>query len=152
MDERNANHKRGAPRGNQNARKHSYYSLALKRKDKRDLQLAASIGGLDEEIALLRFKLKSLLEADPRNMKDFSQAILALNRLMRTQAKYTEKVKPGEALQRTMEKTFLAAAEMGLPVGFLPDNVGVPSHRIINPPGQRLGQHPPAVIENLHKD
>ena len=81
--------RRGAPAGNRNALKHGYYSRALlSKKDKTDLALARSLVGLDEEIAVLRFKLKSVLQKDPDNIKLISDALVALNRLMRTRAKF----------------------------------------------------------------
>jgi hypothetical protein len=80
-------HKRGAPYRNQNARKHGYYSRILSTKDKHDLQRASSVEGVDEEIALLRFKLKSVLQKDPDNFRLITEALLSLNRLMRTRGK-----------------------------------------------------------------
>ena len=79
--------RRGAPYGNQNARKHGFYSRALNKLDRRDLKHAASIEGVDEEIALLRLKLKSVLTHDPENIRLVEQALLSLNRLLRTKNK-----------------------------------------------------------------
>lgn len=59
--------KRGAPRGNQNARKHGFYSNALKPDEVQDLQAAAFMEGLDEEIAILRLKLKAVIQRTPDN-------------------------------------------------------------------------------------
>ena len=61
--------KRGAPKGNQNARKHGFYSKVLDEAERLDFELATGVDGLDEEIALLRVKIKSLLERDPENIK-----------------------------------------------------------------------------------
>jgi hypothetical protein len=43
--------------------------------------------GVDEEIALLRFKLKSVLKKDPDNFRLITEALLSLNRLMRTRGR-----------------------------------------------------------------
>ena len=59
--------KRGAPKGNQNARKHGFYSKVLDEAERLDFELATGVEGIDEEIALIRVKIKSLLERDPEN-------------------------------------------------------------------------------------
>ena len=46
--------KRGAPKGNQNARKHGFYSRALTEAEKVELEEASYVEGVDQEIALLR--------------------------------------------------------------------------------------------------
>lgn len=84
MPEENNNRKRGAPKGNQNARKHGFYSRVLSREEQQDLEQAILTDGLDEEIALLRVKLKSLLKYDPENVKLIMQATNTLARLIRT--------------------------------------------------------------------
>ena len=52
---------RGGQPGNQNARKHGFYSAVFTGQDKINLNQAAEIDGLDEEIALIRARLKSVL-------------------------------------------------------------------------------------------
>ncbi|MFC2011553.1 hypothetical protein ACFLVU_00325 [Chloroflexota bacterium] len=49
-----------------------------------DFELATSVEGIDDEIALLRVKIKSLLENDPENIKLIMQATNTLARLVRT--------------------------------------------------------------------
>jgi hypothetical protein len=68
------NGKRGAPPGNQNARKHGFYSRVLDDEERQDFEQATCVEGLDDEIALLRVKLKSVLRHDPENMKLIMQA------------------------------------------------------------------------------
>ena len=53
--------KRGAPKGNQNAVRHGYYSKILNARDRSDLNTAADMEGVDEEIALLRFEIKKAI-------------------------------------------------------------------------------------------
>ncbi len=79
-----ADRKRGAPRGNQNARKHGFYSRILDEAERLDFEQATSVEGIDEEIALLRVKIKSLVERDPENIKLIMQAINTLARLIKT--------------------------------------------------------------------
>ena len=86
MSNKMENSKRGAPAGNQNARKHGFYSRVLDEEERLDFEQATRADGLDEEIALLRVKLKSVLRHDPENMKLITQATDALVRLIK--AKY----------------------------------------------------------------
>ncbi|HEX7474951.1 MAG TPA: hypothetical protein VF318_03215 [Dehalococcoidales bacterium] len=75
-------HKRGAPFGNQNARKHGFYSKVLTERDQQNLSRAAAVKGLDDEIALLRVKLKSVVERDPDNLELISNAVVSIARLL----------------------------------------------------------------------
>ena len=76
--------KRGAPKGNQYARKHGYYSCVLDEEEQADFKIATRVEGIDEEIALLRVKIKSLVKHDPENIKLIMQAVNTLARLIRT--------------------------------------------------------------------
>jgi len=87
--------KRGAPKGNQNARKHGFYSRVLDEAERFDFEVATTVEGLDEEIALLRVKIKSLLEYDPENMKLIMQAATTLARLIRTRYNIGKEDKEG---------------------------------------------------------
>ena len=76
--------KRGAPKGNLNALKHGFYSRVLDEAEKLDFKSATGLEGIDDEIALLRVKIKSVLEKDPENIKLIMQATNTLARLVRT--------------------------------------------------------------------
>ncbi len=105
--------RRGAPQGNRNALKHGYYSRALLAKeDKRDLDLARSVTGLDEEIAVLRFKLKNVLQKDPDNIRLIADALIALNRLMRTRAKFPVDMR--ESKVQAFENVYREIFSMGI--------------------------------------
>ncbi len=91
MDKR----KRGAPTGNQNARKHGFYSRVLDEAERLDFELATSVEGIDDEIALLRVKIKSLLEHDPENIKLIMQAANTLARLVRMKYNISKEDKKG---------------------------------------------------------
>jgi hypothetical protein len=80
-------HKRGAPLGNQNARKHGFYSVVRTEAEKQNLSHAALVKGVDDEIALLRIKLRSVIEHDPENLELISRAVLSLSRLLLTRSK-----------------------------------------------------------------
>ena len=93
MGERRA--KRGAPKGNQNARKHGFYSKVLDEAERLDFELASGVEGIDEEIALLRVKIKSILSSDPENIKLIMQATNALARLIKTRYNISKEQKKG---------------------------------------------------------
>ncbi|MFH0847652.1 MAG: hypothetical protein V1894_06350 [Chloroflexota bacterium] len=81
------NRHRGGQPGNQNARKHGYYSSSFTGVDKAYLTQAGHIIGLDDEIALLRARLKSVVKHSPDNIRLISEAASTLARLMRTSHK-----------------------------------------------------------------
>ena len=87
--------KRGAPAGNQNARKHGYYSMVLDADEQQDFEQAVEVEGLDEEIALLRAKIKSVLRHDPQNMTLIMQAATTLARLLTTRYNIGKEDKQG---------------------------------------------------------
>lgn len=78
------NHKIGAPLGNQNARKHGFYSSVLDEAERLDFEQATEVDGIDDEIALLRVKIKSLVQHDPQNTRVITRAIDTLGKLVRT--------------------------------------------------------------------
>jgi len=54
--------KRDAPKGDWNARRHGFYGQVLDEAEKLHLEQARDIEGVDEEIAILRVKLRELVE------------------------------------------------------------------------------------------
>jgi len=87
--------KRGAPKGNQNARKHGFYSNVLDKAEQLDFELATGVEGINDEIALLRVKKKSLLESDLENIKLIMQAANTLAKLVRTRYNIGQEDKKG---------------------------------------------------------
>ena len=85
--------KKGAPKGNQNARKHGFYSKALDEAEKLELEEARGINGLDEEIAILRIKLRELIENHPENIELALEAANTIARLVRTRYNITKEQK-----------------------------------------------------------
>ena len=90
-----AERKRGAPKGNQNARKHGFYSKVLDEAERFDLELASGVEGIDDEIALLRVKIKSLIAHEPDNIKLIMQATNTLARLVKTRFNISKEQKKG---------------------------------------------------------
>jgi hypothetical protein len=115
------NRRRGAPYGNQNARKHGFYSSVLTEAERRNLRQAADVKGISEEIDVLRVKLKSILARDPDNVKLISQAVTSLSRLLRTRYKIGSDADPGDALQRGIENILRdIAIPLGLDISKIP--------------------------------
>ena len=108
--------KRGAPKGNQNARKHGFYTRVLDEAEQLDFELASGVEGIDDEIALLRVKIKSILENDPENIKLIMQVTNALERLIRTRYKITKEQRKGlkEAIGNVLRDV---ALPLGIGIG-----------------------------------
>jgi len=104
--------KRGAPKGNQNARKHGFYSKVLDEAEQLDLELATGVEGIDDEIALLRVKIKSILAHEPDNVKLIMQVTDTLARLVRVKYNISKKDKKGlkEAIGNVLK-------DIALPLG-----------------------------------
>jgi len=111
-----AKRKRGAPRGNQNARRHGFYSKVLDEADQLDFELASGVEGIDDEIALLRVKIKSILEKDPENVRLIMQVTNALARLVKTRYNITKEQKKGlkEAIGNVLRDV---ALPLGIGIG-----------------------------------
>jgi hypothetical protein len=108
--------KRGAPEGNQNARKHGFYSKVLDESEKLDFALATGVEGIDDEIALLRVKIKSLIAHDPDNIALIMQAINTLARVVSTKYNLSKKDKKGlkEAIGNVLRDV---ALPLGIGIG-----------------------------------
>ncbi len=87
--------KRGGQPGNHNARKHGFYAKVLDEAEQVDFELASGVEGIDDEIALLRVKIKSLLEHDPENIKLIMQATNTLAGLVKTSYKMSREQRKG---------------------------------------------------------
>src|SRR4030042_739096 len=87
------NRKKGAQPRNQNARKHGFYSAILNDPEQALLQHAADLQGLDEEIAVLRVKLREVIIKHPENVQLAFEGASTLARLVRTRYSITKEQK-----------------------------------------------------------
>ena len=91
-----AGRKTSAPKDKPSARKQSFYSRVLDEAEKIDFELASGVNGIDDEIALLRVKIKSTLGGDdPKELKLLVEATNALERLIKTRYKITKEQRKG---------------------------------------------------------
>jgi hypothetical protein len=104
--------KRGGQPGNQNARKHGFYTAVLDKDQKHRLKQAALVKGLDEEISLLRVKIQSVVEQEPGNTRLILQGVVTLARLLRTSNKlgFGKQESIGEAIRNII-------SDYGIPLG-----------------------------------
>ncbi|MDP2743773.1 MAG: hypothetical protein Q8P00_01740, partial [Dehalococcoidia bacterium] len=82
--------KRGGQKGNQNARKHGFYSGALDPAEIGEFWNIINLEGLPPEIALLRIKLRSSLQQDPGNPHVLSAASKLLVRLYSSRSRLSK--------------------------------------------------------------
>lgn len=96
--------KKGSPRG--------FYSRALDEAEKLELEEASRIEGIDEEIALLRLKLRDLLEEQPERIDLHFEAANIIARLVRTRYQITKEQK--KSLKEAIQKVL---TEVAVPLG-----------------------------------
>ena len=108
--------KRGAPMGNRNALKHGFYARVLDEAEKLDLEAASDVNGIDDEIALLRVKIKSLLEKDPENIRLIMKATNTLAGMVKTRYNISREQRQGlrEAISNVLKDI---AIPLGISVG-----------------------------------
>jgi hypothetical protein len=104
--------KRGAPKGNQNARTHGFYSRVLNDAQKVRLADAREVEGLEEEIAVLRVKLMTLIEEYPERIDLQIHAAYTISRLLCTRHNISAGQK--DSLKEAIEKV---QAELAIPLG-----------------------------------
>jgi len=104
--------RRGAPKGNQNARKHGFYSRALTEAEKVDLEEASLLEGIDQEIAFFRMKLRELAENEPDRIDLQLEAANTIARLVRTRYQISKEQK--KSLKEAIHKVL---ADVALPLG-----------------------------------
>ena len=111
-----ARRERGGQRGNQNARKHGFYSRVLDEAERLDFEIVSGVEGVDDEIALLRVKIKSILEKDPENIKLIMQATNTLAGLVKTSYNMSREQRKGlkEAIGNVLRDV---ALPLGIGIG-----------------------------------
>ena len=96
--------RKGSPRG--------FYSRALDEAERVELEEASCVEGIDEEIALLRLKLRQLLEEQPERIDQHFEAANIIARLVRTRYQITREQK--KSLKEAVQKVL---TEVALPLG-----------------------------------
>jgi hypothetical protein len=102
----------GAPKGNQNARKHGFYSQVFDESEQLQLEEARSIDGIDEEIAILRVKLRNLIDKHPERFDLHLVAANTIARLVRTRYSITREQK--KTLREAITKVL---TDIAVPLG-----------------------------------
>jgi hypothetical protein len=108
MEEEKTIPQRGFLPGNQYARTHGFYSKNLDEMEQLDYQHAIEVEGLDAEIAMMRVKIKSVMEKDPENLKLINQAMNILTRLVIAKYNISKDDKPG--IEETIGNVFKEVA------------------------------------------
>ena len=80
--------KRGAPFGNQNARKHGLYSKFLTPERIEKLDRTGDIKDLSQEISIVRLKLDSLLSDPDASTNEVLKTVSILSKLIATQRRH----------------------------------------------------------------
>jgi len=75
--------------------KPAFYTRVLDEAEKLDFETACGVEGIDNEIALLRVKIKSALAKEPDNIRIILQATEILARLVKTRYSITREQKKG---------------------------------------------------------
>ena len=100
--------RKNSPRG--------FYSRALDEAEKLELEEASHIEGIDEEIALLRVKLRELLQEQPERIDLHFEAANIIARLVKTRYQITREQKKSlkEAIQKVLTEV---AVPLGIGIG-----------------------------------
>jgi hypothetical protein len=92
--------------------KPSFYSRALEEAERFELEEALGVDGLDQEIALLRIKLRELIESRPDRIDLHLEAASTIARLVRT--RYTISREQKKSLKEAISKVI---TEIAVPMG-----------------------------------
>lgn len=107
-----ASQKPKAKKAKTSARQGGFYQKVLDEAERLDFEFVSGVNGIDDEIALLRVKIKSILDDDPKNVRLIVEATNALERLVRTRYKISKEQRKGlkEAIGNVLR-------EVALPLG-----------------------------------
>lgn len=90
----------------------SFYSQALAEAEKIELEEALGVDGIDQEIALLRIKLRELIQSRPDRVDLHLEAASTIARLVRTRYTITKEQK--KSLKEAITKVI---TEIAVPLG-----------------------------------
>ena len=93
-----------------------FYSQALDEAEKVELEEASQVEGIDEEIALLRIKLRELVESQPESIDLQLKAAETIARLVKTRYQISKEQKKSlkEAIAKVLTEV---AVPLGIGVG-----------------------------------
>lgn len=108
--------KKSSPRGSRKTERSDFSSRVLDEAEKLDLKEAADVDGIDNEIAVLRVKIKSVLEKDPENIRLIMQATNTLAGLVKTRYRIGKEQRQGlkEAIGNVLKDV---AIPLGISIG-----------------------------------
>lgn len=107
-----------SPPDGRNARRQGFYTEVMNEAEQADFESAIELDGIDEEIALLRVKIKSLVEYDPQNVHLIMQAVDSIRKLVRTKFSIGKNDKKG-----LLDAVSNALKDIILPVGMTIGNI-----------------------------
>ncbi len=102
----------GKDQKEEKTRKPSFYERALEEADRLELQEALGVDGIDQEIALLRIKLRELIEKSPDRIDLHMEAANTIARLVRT--RYTISKEQKKSLKEAITKVI---TDIAVPLG-----------------------------------
>jgi len=94
------------------AEKHGFYSQALDEAERLELEEARGIEGLDEEIAILRVKLRGLMVTEPERFDLYLKTANTIAKLVKTRYNISKQQK--KSLKEAIAKVL---TEIALPLG-----------------------------------
>ncbi len=105
-----------ASKSQRDTKQRGFYARVLDEAERLDFELASGVEGIDDEIALLRVKIKSILENDPENIKLIMEATNTLAKLVKTRYNITKEQKKGlkEAIGNVLRDV---ALPLGIGIG-----------------------------------
>ncbi|OGO44836.1 MAG: hypothetical protein A2137_05000 [Chloroflexi bacterium RBG_16_58_8] len=109
--------RKGASRRGRSKPKQNFYARVMDEVERLDLERAAGVNGIDDEIALLRVEIKkAMVGGDVGNLRLLVDATNALERLIRTRYQITREQRKGlkEAITTVLK-------DVALPLGI---NIG----------------------------
>lgn len=101
-----------AKRDEAKGKKRGFYGLVFDEAERLDLEEARAIEGLDEEIALLRVKLRDIIAAEPDRVELHLKAADTIAKLVKTRYNISKEQK--KSLKEAIAKVL---AEIAIPLG-----------------------------------
>ena len=101
-----------AKKGETKGKKRGFYGLVLDEAERLELEEAGGIEGLDEEIALLRVKLRDIIAAEPERVELYLKMADTIAKLVKTRYNISKEQK--KSLKEAIAKVL---AEIALPLG-----------------------------------